>query len=303
MIGTSDQHSLIWDVRKWPEKGITSYCVISSDSGLNSFQHLQEKHDLDKRDFYRFLQLRHHFDRNIRTQENCDRNLINIIIDAYKGKIYKKVVSKIYLCLQSYKKTSTLYVKNIWEKEANITLTEDEWLNICQINSSTTSSGQWREFAWKNIIRFFTTPKRKYLLSGGTESGQCWRQCDNVMADHYHIFWGCPGIQLYSLKVVKEIKSILGFEIEYNFQTIYLCNLPFDLSSQDKYLLKILLIASKKSITRKWLNREPPTVREWTATVKELYEMEVLTFSLRSCGNKAEKYWWKWLLYVREKMT
>ncbi len=26
-------------------------------------------------------------------------------------------------------------------------MTEDEWLNICQVDSSTTSSGQWREFA------------------------------------------------------------------------------------------------------------------------------------------------------------
>ena len=34
-------------------KGITSYCVISSDTGLDSFQQLQENHDLDKERFYR----------------------------------------------------------------------------------------------------------------------------------------------------------------------------------------------------------------------------------------------------------
>lgn len=40
------------------------------------------------------------------------------------------------------------------------------------------------------------------------------------------------GIQLYWSDVIKEIKSILGFEIEYNFQTIYLCNLQTDLNSR-----------------------------------------------------------------------
>lgn len=177
-------------------------------------------------------------------------------------------------------------------------MTEEEWLNICQINSSTTSSGQWREFAWKNIIRFFTTPKKTFLQNGRIESGYCWRHCNNVMADHCHNFCCCPMIQPYWLGVFKEIKSIIGFETEYNLKTLYLCNLPDELDPQAKYLLKILLLASKKSITRKWLKREAPTVREWSATVQEIYEMETLTFSLRPYGDKTLNYWLKWLLYV-----
>ncbi len=282
-------------------RGITSYCVISSDTGLHSFQQLQENYDLEKQDFYRYLQLRHHFDRNIKIHKDGDMDLIDILISAYKCKIHKKVVSRIYMCLQLHKKMSTLYVKNTWEKEASITLTEDEWLNICKINTSTTCSGQWREFVLKNVIRYFITPRRKYSQNGRTESGHCWRQCSNVMADHYHIFWCCPVIQLYWLSVLKEINTILGLEIEYNFQNVYLCNLPADLNSQDKYLLKILLIAGKKPITRKWLNREPPTVGEWSATVKNIHEMEMMTFSLRLNRNKAEKNWSKWLLYANKK--
>lgn len=100
------------------------------------------------------------------------------------------------------------------------------------------------------------------------------------MADHCHIFWCCPVIQPYWLGVLKEINTILRFEIVYNFKTDYLRNLPDDLNSQDKYLLKMLLIASKKPITRNWLNREPPMV-EWSATVKNVHEMEMMTFSLR----------------------
>ena len=46
----------------------------------------------------------------------------------------------------------------------------------------------------------------------------------------------------------------MGFEIEYNFTDIYLGNIPGDLSTPDKYLLKILLVAGKKAITKKWLD-------------------------------------------------
>lgn len=39
---------------------------------------------------------------------------------------------------------------------------------------------------------------------------------------------------------------------------------------QDRYLLQILLAASKKAITRKWLNEEPPTVSDWMEIIHEM---------------------------------
>lgn len=94
------------------------------------------------------------------------------------------------------------YVKSTWEKEANITLIDDDWQNICKINTYTTSYGQWRESALKNVISYFIMPRRTYLQNGRPESR---RQCSNVMADHFHIFWHCPLIQSYWLEVTKEI--------------------------------------------------------------------------------------------------
>ena len=90
-------------------------------------------------------------------------------------------------------------------------------------------------------------------------------------------------IQPYWLDIVSQIKSILGFEINFNFGTVYLGNIPTELNNQDKNLLKILLVAGKKAITKKWLNKEPPTIREWLVIVKEIYKMEKLTFTLRLC--------------------
>ena len=87
----------------------------------------------------------------------------------------------------------------------------------------------------------------------------------------------------------------MGFEIIFNFGTVYLGNIPTELNNQDKYLLKILLSAGKKAITKKCLNKEPPTKREWLVIVKEIYEMEKLTFTLRLCINTFQKYWLKWL--------
>lgn len=81
---------------------------------------------------------------------------------------------------------------------------------------------------------------------------------------------------------------------------MYLCILLADLNHQDKYLLKILL-AGKKPITRIWLNREPPTVGEWSDTIKNIHEMDMMNFSRRLNRKKAEKYWLKWLININKK--
>lgn len=134
--------------------------------------------------------------------------IINVFIDAYKSGTHKRMISRIYSSIQSSKNHSTLYLKDKWEKEANIILSDEEWLNICKTQYTTSSSGQWRELSWKNI-RFFITPQRKYLQDGNLESALCWRQHNSYMADYFQIFWKCPAIQSYWLGVITEIKLIL----------------------------------------------------------------------------------------------
>ena len=85
---------------------------------------------------------------------------ITILIDAYKSKLNRKLIARIYSCLKSHDETSTLYIKSKWEKESKGTISDVDWLNICETHRSASSSGQWRELVWKNMIRFFVTQKQ-----------------------------------------------------------------------------------------------------------------------------------------------
>ena len=273
--------------KQWTWWGITTYCTISSNTSLKSFQYLKDKHDLQNQDFYRYLQLRHHFDKNIKGQEPVT-DLVQILSEAYKGDTTKQLISKLYWSIQTAKKHSTNYIKIKWEKEAGLTITEEDWSNICDVISTTTSSGLWREFSWKNMIRFFISPKVKSLQTGTPESGNCWRKCNNTMAGHFHVFWYCPIIQRFWQEIISNINTIMGFEIEHKFTDIYLCNISGGLSTPDKYLLKILLVAAKKAITKKWLDSNPYERR---------VDSHCLTFSVRLCTEKFYKYWLKWIMY------
>lgn len=74
-----------------------------------------------------------------------------------------KIISKLYKSILGGKGGSTYYVKEKWEKEGRITITEEEWTYICQTQWTTTGSNIWREFFWKNTMRFLLHQPRKNI--------------------------------------------------------------------------------------------------------------------------------------------
>ena len=64
-------------------------------------------------------------------------------------------------------------------------------------------------------------------------------------------------------------------------------------------MYRIMMVASKKALTRKWLKTEVPTVDDWINVVFTVYVMEKLSFSLRLEADKFERIWQNWLEYVR----
>ena len=79
---------------------------------------------------------------------------------------------------------------------------------------------------------------------------------------------------------------------------LYLGNLTQEnLHGDDLYLVKVLLAASKKAITRLWCNSDPPTCEQWLCIVEELYVMERFTHRLRIQEELFLEKWVKWTEY------
>ena len=68
--------------------------------------------------------------------------------------------------------------------------------------------------------------------------------------------------------------------------------------SEDIYMYNILLLASKKTITRKWLLKDSPTVEDWIKVVQDIFVMERLTFILRLEQDTFENYWKNWINFI-----
>lgn len=138
----------------WIEKGRTSLSGIIQEDEIMSFQSLKEKFSLEKEDFY--LQLRNYHSQNMKrkSQREDSKAFIQLFTKAYKSEIKTNIISQVYKSLQDLNNYSTRYIKDEWEKEGGLTVTDEEWLNICHLQRKNTKSHSWKEFCWKNVTPF-----------------------------------------------------------------------------------------------------------------------------------------------------
>ena len=175
--------------KHWLTKGITTWCVLVKDGRLESFESIRRKYELGAHEFYRYLQMRDYFKREIESDSPKEVNgVIQIIIKAYQDSNIR-IISAMYRGLNTNDKHSTKYIKTKWEKELNVQISDEDWHDMWRAHHSSTSSRTWREFSWKNLIRFFITPKVKSKQLN--KSQKCWRECGSYNVDHAHVFWNC----------------------------------------------------------------------------------------------------------------
>uniref|UniRef100_A0A3P9LQY6 Reverse transcriptase domain-containing protein n=1 Tax=Oryzias latipes TaxID=8090 RepID=A0A3P9LQY6_ORYLA len=279
---------------QWRTKVVTAFATITNKNKMRDFQDLKVEFGLTNHDFFRYLQVREYFNKAIRSEEGSEQNpVLEVIIGAYQHKT-SKTISKLYRSLISCQKNTTLYVKEKWEKEMSITISEKEWYSTCASTQSSTTSLKWREFNWKNLMRFFITPSIKSKLSANPQ--MCWRQCGAVNANHSHIFWNCSQIGPFWHSIHHVLTNALRYTIPFKQVVLHLGNISETVIPQDQYLVKIFLIAARKAITRRWLKPEPPTLTDWTEIVEEIYIMEKMTFVLRLREGHFKEKWDRYII-------
>lgn len=209
--------------KNWTENGLTAYCTLFDQDKVLSFQDLKEKFGLHNQDHFRYLQIRDFTSKKFPRDVITGRDEILIIFQrAYKNVTLQKIISKLYSALQNLKSDHTLDIKERWEAEGGLTVSQEDWDRICRQQWSVTSSPSWREFSWKNVTRFFRTPAQMTNYSNQTA---CWRSCGNTSANHFHVFWNCPSVTPFWREIIGVLEAVFKRRMFLNFKVMYLCDL------------------------------------------------------------------------------
>ena len=225
--------------------------------------------------------------------------VIKNMINAYKPNSKSiKVISMFYDSIMECKGNSTLYLKLRWEKELNVDISSDVWYDMCETQHTSTNSQQLRVFNWKNLVRFFITPKISSKASSTPQP--CWRQCGCLEAHHTHIFWSCEKLKSFWKEEHLILINVLGYKIPLSCTVLYLGHISLVTLQRDRYLVKVLLTAARKTITRSWYKPDSPKQQQWFDVIQEIRTMERLTCVVRLRLDSYAKRWQKWILYFDE---
>ena len=126
----------------------------------------------------------------------------------------------------------------------------------------------------------------------------CWRQCGSTTANHYHIFWDCPKLKIFWRDIQASLSTVFNTQIPLSFDVLYLGHVPFFECRRKIKQLQILLVASKKSITRRWLSPIQPTLEDWIGIILEIFRMEKLTYQIRLQKDKFYQIWNNWISFI-----
>lgn len=149
----------------------------------------------------------------------------------------------------------TRYIK--WESELHLTIPPETWTEVCMAAHRVTCSNSWREFRWKMVVRFFSTPHitGKYGLAS---SSSCWRECGETDSNFLHTFWSCERLRKYWDDIFSALTDIFRRDIpkEPLYALLGAAPLGFE-CRDDMYLLQILLVAADHC---KWVKTHCPNI-------------------------------------------
>ena len=190
--------------------------------------------------------MRDYYIKSIKTTEDKIHPIIKLLVKGYSQAI-PKAVAVLDGCLMDSRTDSTLYVKAKWERELGEEIPEGIWYDMWKTYQITTQSLKWRQFSWKNLIRYFITPKFKSKQINARQP--CWRLGNHMDPDHTHIFWKCTKTQPFWGNVHSVLCGVLGYVIPKSC-LLYFGHLEGTVHVGVQYLVRILLVAEKKNITK-----------------------------------------------------
>lgn len=182
-----------------------------------------------------------------------------------------------------------------WERDLNITFTEDQKIRILFFAHKSSLCSKYQEVTFKILTRWYRTPSVLASIFPG-HSPLCWR-CSTQTGTLIHVFWECPALDPFWRQVLEIIHRLTGVSLRNNPAAVLLNLTPMSSKRYRKSLLKHLLNAARACIPSMWKQQSIPTMTQWFSRVSDIQQMESLTAAI---GDKEEEHstrWTRWNMF------
>lgn len=111
---------------KWKDQGIVSFKQVFKEDTRKSFSELKSEFNIDNKDFYKYLQLRHLInDLLVKGHISMELSKVDNILE--NTSILKGKMSEIYAILRDQAEPSLTSLKSVWQKDLGCNFDDDQW--------------------------------------------------------------------------------------------------------------------------------------------------------------------------------
>lgn len=279
----------------WENAGIMTLLDLYIDGGFASFQQLVDKFRLPKSNFFRYLQIRDYVRKYIPSYETLADSKLRSVVNF--SPYISHLVSILYTALQD-DRADTSHIKENWEKDLNIQITEEQWnhslnqIHKCSINVRHCLM----QFKMVHRLHFSKAKLNRWFPSVSPLCDKC--QTDEATLAHSYIL--CPKIQVYWCNIFDIISEILDSRIEPDPQTIIfnISEALDDLTSAHRRFVNYCLMSAKKCLLMLWKGKDTPNVKMWLADLVNTLEVERIRYIGRDQVNLFDFIWQPFIQYL-----
>lgn len=165
-----------------------------------------------------------------------------------------------------------------WERDLGQSFTIDKWEKACKsIYKATCCSTLW-ELAYKLTYCWYMTPDRISKFSKDLDNTH-WRKW-GIKGDLLHTFWDCPKLTQYWSSIFQLLSEVTHLTIR-GRPSLALLSLDIEqYPNPMRIIITHILLAARLSISRKWKDPDPPTLKDVVHTTHVHFTHET-TLALR----------------------
>lgn len=274
----------------WFQRGLKSVADLFHDSVFVSFDFLVQKYGIPRSHFFRYLQIRDFTHKQFPSFPSSPPDSpVNVCISLDPSR--PGCVSKLYNIIQSISSPSLSHVREAWESELQIDITDTEWQAAVDRVHKSSLCIRHGLLQFKVLHRLHFC--RNKLAKIFPDTDPTCQRCLSAPATLTHMFFTCPSIAPFWSSIFDSISSMCGQKITLNPLTAIFGVVPeeFSISNSHSQAIAFALLLARRLILLKWKDRSPPSHGQWVKEVMMHLKLEELRFRIRGSTKKYKKVW------------
>lgn len=223
------------------------------------------------------------------TISNCEKQL-------FKPKI-KSSIKTCYGLLKEYGDTNLAHLKEKWEKELVLEISDEAWDEAWENAKSLSVCNRVKAIQLKILHRAHISPSQRHRFN--SDLSPLCPKCQTEVGNLTHCLWSCRKIQQFWFSIKGELDKIFSIITDCNPLYMLLGMMNNNIKKKcERQLYMMLTFCARKCVLLNWISDKAPSKTQWQRTVLEYISLDFLTSKLNNRENTFHRIWDPYMLYA-----